>query len=138
LGAGRYRMRPGDAGDHVRLWEALAAGPGLPRRVLHLWNVTAAPDDDLARALGCSFYSLFHLAQALARYAPSQPAPVDLLVLSNRLHAVESGDRPEPEKAALLGICRVLPQEQDGIRCRSVDLDFAPGGPVDPRWIERC
>ncbi len=158
-GGGKYRMRPGDAGDHARLWEAMAAGPGLPRRVLHLWNVTAggtggdrdpepapktAPETALARdlarlasGLDRSFYSLFHLAQNLGRYAPAPApaAPVELLVVADRLHAVESGDRPEPVKAALLGICRVLAQEQD-VRCRSVDIDGDTA--AEPRWVERC
>ncbi len=142
LGPRRHRMRPGDAGDHARLWEELAAGPGPPGRVLHLWNVTAAPlsaagegePEALARGLDRSFYSLLHLAQGFGRHAR---VPVELLVLSNRLHAIDGGDRPQPLKAALLGVCRVLPQEQDHVRCRSVDLDDLDGGP-SPRLIERC
>ncbi len=148
-GARRCRLRPGDAADHRRLWEELAAGPGLPRRVLHLWNVTAAgpgePLDEAATAAGLerSFYSLFHLAQSLGRHHGRQPdTPVDLLVLANRLHAVDGGDRPEPLKAALLGICRVLPQDLDHLRCRTVDVEvegvLEPGGETGRRLLARC
>jgi phthiocerol/phenolphthiocerol synthesis type-I polyketide synthase E len=136
LGPGRYRMRPGEAADHARLWEEMAAGPGLPSRVLHLWNVARQgepePESELARRLDRGFYSLFHLAQALARHAPSLPEGVDLVVFADRLHAVESADRPDPVQATLLGICRVLPQEQDRVRCRTVDVG---SGQME---VERC
>ncbi len=133
-GGGSYGMRPGDAGDHARLWQEMAAGPGLPQRVIHLWNLTGAGvTEGLTAVLDRSFYSLFHLAQAVGRLAPA--APLELLVVADGLHAVESGDRPQPVKAALLGICRVLAQEQDAIRCRSVDLPAdLPAGLL----VERC
>ncbi len=135
LGGGRFRVRPGDLGDLEKLWEATS-----PDRVLHLWNATGEPADrkddleGLGRALERSFYSLFHLGQILARRPPS--APVALLVAADRLHAVESGDRPRPEKAPLLGLCRVLPQEIDGLRCRSVDVEIGSGAGM-ARAVER-
>ncbi len=139
LGPGRYRVRPGDAADHARLWAELAAGPGLPRRVLHLWNVTGEPagdlDQTLDRSLGRSFYSLFHLARS---FAARPGSPVELTVFSNRLHAIDGGDRPEPAKAALLGICRVLPQEQEHVRCRSVDLDVRGDLGSSASLLELC
>jgi polyketide synthase PksJ len=136
----RYRMRPGNAEDQARLWRELAAGPGLPRRVLHLWNVIAAPVgeadlDALAAGLDRSFYSLLQLARTFGRHPG---AATDLLVFANRLHAIDGGDRPEPVQAALLGICRVLPQEQSDVRCRSVDLAFEPGAGISPRLVEQC
>jgi acyl transferase domain-containing protein/acyl carrier protein len=140
LSPGRYRMRPGDVEDHARLWRELAAGPGLPRRVLHLWNVTAATAgeaklDDLAAGLDRGFYSLLQLARTFGRHPG---AATDLLVFSNRLHAIDGDDRPEPVQSALLGICRVLPQEQSDVRCRSVDLAFEPDAGVSPRLVEQC
>jgi acyl transferase domain-containing protein len=143
LSPGRYRMRPAAPEDHARLWQELAAGPGLPRRVLHLWNVTAEPahpEDEvaeLAAGLDRGFYSLLQLARTFGRHPGPSGVGTDLLVVSNRLHAIDGGDRPEPVKAALLGLCRVLPQEQGEVRCRSVDLVVEAGG-VAPDLVERC
>jgi len=114
-------LRPGDVSGHSL--------------VLHLWNVTAAPEENLDRGLARGFYSLFHLARGFGRH-PDRP--VDLLVFSNRLHAIDGGDRPEPVKSALLGICRVLPQEQGQVRCRSVDLVLETGAAPSPRLVEQC
>ncbi len=225
-GPDRYRMHPGDAAGHLRLWNELAAGPGLPRRVLHLWNVTAAAGAagehaenaanaadtasapktanaenatntasaenatntasaenatntanadnaanaesaantantenaadtattvtvahtaetvPLAAALDRAFYSLLHLAHGLGRHAAALSAGVEVFVFANHLHAVESGDRPEPGKAALLGPCRVMPQELDSVFCRVIDIGSgdplsAHGAPAD-RLVVRC
>jgi phthiocerol/phenolphthiocerol synthesis type-I polyketide synthase E len=167
-GPGRYEIRPGDGDDHARLWQQLADRAGLPHRVLHLWNVTApalaadppasdppaVADRALAAALDRSFYSLLHLAHHLGRHAAAltaqaparqaDTAPVEVVVFSNHLHAIDGGDRPEPAKAALLGPCRVLPQELDHVRCRSIDVELQTGeaapatGGVTPWLIERC
>ncbi len=127
---GRYVLRPGDEEDFRRLWRALAGdvgigGGGLPRRVVHLWNLGGdSPEPGLDAALDRSFYSLLHLA---GRFAAHPGAAVELTVVSDRLHAVDGGDRPHPERAALLGTCRVLPQELEHVSCRSLDLDVAGG-----------
>jgi acyl transferase domain-containing protein len=121
-----YTMDPARAGDYVRLWEDLARRETLPAAIVHAWSVdpldAADPRRRLARATVVGFDSLRFLAQALS----TRPAePLSLAVVSTGLHDV-FGDEPlEPEKAPLLALCRVWPQEQEHLRCRSVDVDAA-------------
>jgi acyl carrier protein len=63
---------------------------------------------------------LLFLLQALGQHADSG---FDLTVLSN--HALSVGSEcPCPEKALLLGLCSVAPQEFSHVSCRFVDVDL--------------
>ncbi|HEV2992240.1 MAG TPA: SDR family NAD(P)-dependent oxidoreductase [Candidatus Angelobacter sp.] len=113
----RFSIRSDSSEDHAELIRALAIGGKLPQKFLHLWNVSAS-----ASAGGCGFFSLLHLAQALC----SISEPLDVLVVSTNLQTVTGDEQVHAEKAAGLGICRVLPLERPNLRCRSVDITW-PG-----------
>jgi acyl transferase domain-containing protein len=97
---------------------------GVPRHVVHLWTLTAgdrpAALPGLASVEELGFYSLLFLAQALGRQRVS--GSVDLAVVSNGLHEVRGGEPLCPEKALVLGPCKVLPQEVSYLSCRSIDV----------------
>jgi len=78
--------------------------------------------DDAAGELR-EFYSLMHLAGALVRSGPD--GPVELCFVARNTQAVASEDFLHPEKVSALGPCRVLPQECDRVRCRSIDVVLA-------------
>lgn len=108
--------------DYQELIAAIRACGMTPTTVVHLWTIgdIERPADDI-QELG--FYSLLRIARALG--ANRITTPVQLLVVSNGLHAVE--DEPlVPAKATMLGPCRVIPQEYPQVTCRSVDV--RPGG----------
>src|SRR5262249_49053326 len=87
---------------------------------VHLLNVDSSDGDfDHHQSLG--FYSLLSLGQSLEKNKVT--SPVQIAVVSNRLHAVVNGDSVSPSKATLLGPCKVLPQEFPNIRCKSIDVD---------------
>ena len=119
-GAGWYAIDPAHRDDYDALFRALKDERRVPRSALHLWNVndsSGPPETD--RVL--PFYSLIYLAQAWNELFG--PEPLDLLVVSRGLHVVTADDcRPRPEKALLLGPCKVIEVEYAGMRCRSVDV----------------
>ncbi len=140
IAAGRWAIDPADPAHYDALLavaERLAAAAGgaasgggvMPLNVLHLWNAGAAPAgaDSHDRLQDVGFFSLLFLAQALGRRRNGAPARI--VVVSTELQRVEDGDRVVPDKAPLLGPCRVIPQEIAGVRCRSVDL--APAALAD-------
>ena len=118
-----YTLDPGDASHYERLVEALAETPAA--QVIHLWNVTkndlSALNGELDDALERSFYSLLFLAQALSQALGTLDQELGLTVVSNGVQQV-AGEPVTPHKAALLGPCKVIPQELGQIRCRSVDI----------------
>jgi len=113
--------------DYDTLVRALQRAGRLPRRIVHLWSVTRddprPPSSDLFEEIQLSgFYSVLSLTRALARqWAVSG---VDLAVVSTGVQRVDGRESLRPEKATLLGLCNVLPQEYPDLACRSIDLSL--------------
>ncbi|MEM7351572.1 MAG: amino acid adenylation domain-containing protein, partial [Acidobacteriota bacterium] len=126
-----YALDPADPESYLRLIRDLSAAELLPERIVHMWAVDRLPTDETAsgtegnaafeRSQRTGFYSLLALAQAWSSEADERR--VELSVVASGLHAIELGDCSEPEKATLLGLLRVVPQECPMIACRSIDLD---------------
>ncbi len=66
------------------------------------------------------FYSLLFLAQALAEQNIIQP--MKLMVVTSNVHDVTGDEKLCPEKATVLGPCKVIPQEYSNITCCNVDI----------------
>ncbi|HET8840399.1 MAG TPA: SDR family NAD(P)-dependent oxidoreductase, partial [Ktedonobacteraceae bacterium] len=77
------------------------------------------------KILNRGFYSLLLLAQALG----NQEIPdCELSVLSTGVHSITGDEQICPEKATILGPCRVITQEYAGIRCRNIDIVLPEAG----------
>ncbi|WP_052376906.1 type I polyketide synthase, partial [Chondromyces apiculatus] len=124
--AGDYTLDPRNAAHYQSLVGDLRARGALPSALVHLWMT--APEqlspgsDPTETALALGFYSLLFAAQALGDLPPS--APVHLTVASTRLYSVRGDEDLRPERAVLLGPCKVIPQEYRHLTCTSVDLDL--------------
>jgi len=132
LGDDAYVLDPVQSADYGALLRDLERRGDIPRRIVHLWSVTAddpAPVaercDRFDRDLDRGFYSLLYLAQALLRH--NATADVQLHVVSNGLQRVDGRDAVCPGKATLLGVCQVLPQEHNSFSCRSIDVALQSG-----------
>ncbi|AEI67131.1 type I polyketide synthase [Corallococcus macrosporus] len=123
---GGFEVDPARPETYAALLAALAAESQRPERIVHLWSVDDAGDGvaGVAHAQRTGFFSLLFLAQALAGQGAS--SPVHLTVVSTGVQAVTGHEVLAPEKATLLGACRVLPHEVPGLSCRSIDVE-APG-----------
>lgn len=127
----RYTMRPGERDDYGQLLKALLEEVGAIGRIFHLWSVT--PEGKawpFAEIQARGFFSLLYLAQALgnAKAAVFSDAPMELTVVANQVEEVSGYERLCPEKATLLGPCKVIPQEYPQLSCRFLDIELpAPG-----------
>ncbi|MCP4654543.1 MAG: acyltransferase domain-containing protein, partial [bacterium] len=131
LGPGRYAVRLSAGEDYEVLLAELQRDGGIPPRWVHLWNVTAeATESDLPDR---SFFSLLSQMQALGRQE-SVPA-IELGIVSTGLQSVDDGEPLCPEKALLLGPCKVIPQEYPSVRCRSIDVVLDAPGEVAEQLI---
>jgi len=127
-----FEMWPGSEEDWMLLLHELKNV--IPEKIAHFWNATATDDSrDFEEIMDRSFYGLLYLAKGIA--AQSLHSKIDILLASCGVHAVESGDRPDPLKAPLLGPCRILPQEFPGIRCTNVDMPWTDEGTPDRRRV---
>jgi acyl transferase domain-containing protein/thioesterase domain-containing protein/acyl carrier protein len=137
VGPGRYTVRPSTRADYEALAEALRESGRRPRYVLHLWAMTppAIGNDAVLRAepnahcryrdgLARNYFSLVYLAQAIA----ADVTVLDIYCVSSQVQSVSHDDEVVPEKAVLLGPCKVFPREYPGVSCTSIDIDW----PLNP------
>ena len=120
-----YALHPRRQQDYTALLAELRDSHQFPSKIIHLWTIT--PDDQtharnglFERMQTLGFYSLIALAQALGGEEPG--APLDIGVVSNQLHGVTGGELLYPEKATMLGPCRVIPREYLQLTCRNMDF----------------
>jgi amino acid adenylation domain-containing protein len=106
------------AKDHAALLDALSREKRLPTDVLHAWTLDDAVEP--APAGADSFWNLANLARAIRESDLTQP--ISVRVLSRRAFAVTGDEVLIPNNATLVGLCRVIPQEQPNIRCSMIDI----------------
>jgi acyl carrier protein len=105
-----------------------------PARLVHLWGVTPDVDtpsnfDWYTETQGRGFYSLIYLAQVLGEHGLTDEVQIE--VVTNHMQEVTGDESLLPEKATVLGPCKVIPQEYANIKCRVVDISLPAPGSVD-------
>ena len=114
-------------GNNPKVGEGLApsrvgGGAGGENRTFPPAREGASPSPTLGSVdsyQDLGFYSLLFLAQALGRRRGGRAR---IAVISTRMQRVTDGDEVVPDKATLLGLCRVIPQELARVGCRSIDV----------------
>jgi len=125
-----YTVNPRQRDDYDALLEELSALDKTPKLIAHLWSIT--PQDQIrseidffeSQALG--FYSLLFLTQAIGKQNITDS--LQLEVLTNNMQEVTGVEELCPEKATILGPCKVIPQEYPNISCRSIDIAIPKSG----------
>lgn len=130
LGESQYVVRPQLRADYATVLNELHQRGLEPAKIVHLWSVTdgesvSGGDDFLERMLDLGLYSLMCLAQVVDDL---NLASCEISIVSSQLQAVTSDERPCPEKATVIGPCRVIPLEYSNITCRCVDVALATPG----------
>jgi phthiocerol/phenolphthiocerol synthesis type-I polyketide synthase E len=98
---------------------------GTVRQVLDCRTFNRA---DESKAAAAHYQDLLAVAQACGG---SVESPIRLTIVTNGLFDVIGTERLYPNKAALLGLCRVLPQEYPHIACRVIDVVAEEGSRHD-------
>ncbi|MDU5142213.1 MAG: type I polyketide synthase [Paenibacillus dendritiformis] len=144
LNDGAYRIHPGEPEHYERLLRTLTEAGRPPHRIIHAWltaeavETTEAADTGKAearipsaedRALDRGYYSLLALARAIGSCGLQEG--VRLAVVTSHMQEVTGDERLQPEQAAAIGACLVIPQEYGHVRCRSIDIadSFRPSEP---------
>lgn len=116
-----YCLRAGESAEYRALIEQLNAAQCAPTHVLHAWSLDERTRSSSLATLAHSFYSVLYLAQALA--AAPHAAPLRWSVLTSGVAAIGGDTDLQPANATLVGLCRVLPQEQAGWAFRLIDVE---------------
>jgi len=135
-----YTIDPRQAEDYKTLLKELLAQERIPAKIAHLWSVTAhnpalMGEDSLDEMQALGFYSLLFLAQAIGNQSLNDS--IHIGIVSNHLQEVNVGDDLCPQKATLLGPCKVIPREYANVTCRSIDIRIPESAPQRELLIEQ-
>ncbi|MGQ0841558.1 SDR family NAD(P)-dependent oxidoreductase [Actinokineospora sp.] len=121
-----YLIRPGSAEDTLSMLTALRAERSLPARVVHLWTMNprgATVPEVIQRGL--------HTLVALAR--TMQEIGVDawkLDVVGTGTHQLSEDEPIHPDRATVIGPCRMIPVEYAQAAARLIDFPAHEPVPV--------
>ena len=135
-----YTINPQVRDDYDCLIEALRAHHQVPHQIVHLWSVSPnahRPSDTegLEQSQNLGLYSLLFLVQALSDQNVTDPLRID--VISNHLQEVTGEELLCPEKATVLGACKVMPHEYAHISCSSIDIVVPESHQLEPRLVSQ-
>lgn len=131
IGNWEYTVNPQSRDDYDVLLKNIRNLGKIPKKIIHLWSIT--PRSNVTSLLeyfeasqDISFWSLLFLTQALGELSITNC--VEITVLSNNMQQVLDEEYLCPEKATILGLCKVIPQEYSHISCRSIDITLPQVG----------
>ena len=117
---GRYMINPEERGDYA-LYLSNIKKKYNEYYVIHLWLSDDHPALDEKSYLSKGVYSLLYLTQAFNEVCLDKSLKV--LVVTTQVHSVLGSEDILPVKSTILGPCKVIPQEQDNMAFRSIDLE---------------
>ena len=118
LSEGIYAIEPQNRDDYDALFQELIGLGNTPQHIAHLWSLNTFETRQQGKYL--EFNSLLFLTQALGKHKISDR--LQLWVVSNQIQEVNGNETLDPEKATVLGLCKVISQEYPNITCRSIDF----------------
>ncbi len=123
-----YEIDPRRREGYDALLQDLQIRNRFPQQIVHLWAVTddAPAVESFDETQEAGFDSLLYLAQALAALKATDRAR--LCVVSTGVQMATGEGIPRPEKATLLGLCKVIPLELQQVTCRSIDVTLPARG----------
>jgi phthiocerol/phenolphthiocerol synthesis type-I polyketide synthase E len=133
LPSGDYLIRKDAAEDYQALIKDVSRSGERVIEIVHLWSletVAGPPLTSLRTSLDVGFYSLLYLTRALQSYSGS----AKIWVVSDGMASLE-GSRLRPEKAMLLGPCKVIPQEMESVSCHCIDVVIPEQNAADTKRI---
>lgn len=128
-----YKINYKDKNDYFLLWNKITEQDMQPVQFVHLWGISAQGQlNRLEYAEECQqsgFYSLLYLAQMLAKADSEKDNKIT--VITDNMHCISGETGIYPEKATVLGPCKVIPREIANISCRCIDIRISENSALD-------
>ncbi len=133
LGEGFYALDPCRPDDYQALLEALPHGTV---NIIHSWAIdpvmsSASPAEQFSEAQKVGFYSLVSLTSALGHGSND----FTLWCLTCNMQPLPGERAVHPEQAPVVGVCRVIPQENLNGVCRCIDVAWPPETNAQAEWV---
>lgn len=121
-----YKMPLGHRSSYARLLDELKRDGNFPARILHFSSLVGlgplSDEKSFRQVQRVGYYSLVHLSQALSRPPETQ---VDITVITSGLAQILGNEDVLPETATILAPCTVIPQENQNLSLRCIDIETA-------------
>jgi acyl transferase domain-containing protein/acyl carrier protein len=121
---GSFDLNPAGKEGYQELFQELERRTGdAPINIVHLGSLTRENGEAVQFSSpnqNFGFFSLFHIAQAIGELRSA--IPINIGIISNRLHSVTGEEDIAPEMATVLGPCGVIPKEYPNVKCFNIDL----------------
>ncbi|WP_437729975.1 type I polyketide synthase [Sorangium sp. So ce1335] len=129
--AGAYELDPEREDAYAALLAELDRAGRRPDRIVYAWGLLEPPAgaDPVEHARRLGLDALIALGKALG--ASSSGRPLHLAVVGSGVESVSEREPVRPERALMLGPCRVLPLEQPGVTCALIDVPGTALSDVD-------
>jgi len=137
-----YTVNPHEANSYHDLFKELAKQGKMPRKVVHLWGIDRLNHGEQVKqqvdeALALGFYSLLFLVQAWDKHGGEVSQDLRIEVVTSPVHQVTGEEELCPEKAAIYGLCTVIPQEYPHIFCRCIDILLPTGSYTAGKQVQQ-
>ena len=117
-----FVINPSQVDHYDELLKELREANTLPSVIVHMWSM-AGGDAPLDDSLNLGFYSVLLLAQAIGNQGIRDS--VRIHVITDNAQRVCDERAANPEKATVLGLCKVIPQEYPNVKANNIDVDLA-------------
>nr|AGH69824.1 polyketide synthase [Nostoc sp. 'Peltigera membranacea cyanobiont'] len=118
LREGVYTINPQNRDDYDVLFKELILLGRIPQNIAYLWSLNTFENRQLSKYL--EFQSLLFLTQTIGKEKIRDR--LQIWLISNQIQEVNGNETLDPEKATVLGLCKVIPQEYPNITCRNLDF----------------
>ncbi|OYD88335.1 hypothetical protein CDG77_24295 [Nostoc sp. 'Peltigera membranacea cyanobiont' 213] len=118
LREGVYTINPQNRDDYDVLFKELILLGRIPQNIAYLWSLNTFENRQLSKYL--EFQSLLFLTQTIGKKKIRDR--LQIWLISNQIQEVNGNETLDPEKATVLGLCKVIPQEYPNITCRNLDF----------------
>ncbi|MGD2087189.1 MAG: SDR family NAD(P)-dependent oxidoreductase [Candidatus Aminicenantes bacterium] len=133
-----YSINPWQADNYKKLLDELERLGHDFNKVVHCWGIRQTKnrqeqvhEETVRRQQVLGFYSLLHLTKAIGKR--KKQGDIEISVITNDMQEVTGQEVLCPGKSTVLGLIKVIPQEQPNIACRSIDLVL----PTPGSWQEK-
>ncbi|MBN1481969.1 SDR family NAD(P)-dependent oxidoreductase [candidate division KSB1 bacterium] len=111
-------VRPEQQEHYEKLVDHLVAENYIPDRIVHAWTMSSR---DVRNSLQKGYYSLLWLVKNLARHGITNP--IHMNIGTREAFDITGAEALNPDNAAFLGACKIVPQEYSNMRCHMIDTD---------------
>jgi acyl transferase domain-containing protein/acyl carrier protein len=133
-----YRLNLREGSHYNTLFKELKSAGNVPVTIIHLgclsrkdpgqslleWNETVQDS---------GYHSLIYIAQAIGRQ--NILGDIRFEVVTNGMQSIAGEPLDYPEKAAVIGPVKNIPQEYQNIKCRSVDVKLPEPGSIEEKLL---